>query len=739
MEKSREVARFLEIYESRKREKNMIDYDDVLENLVRIVEVSEDALNDIREQFLYVLVDEHQDSSRVQNEFLACTWGGLEEPNIFVVGDDRQLIYGFAGASIDHFTSFKKTFPEARLVPLLDNYRSTQVILDAAHALLSSVFSNEKLISHTEETHQIKLLEAPTPREEILAAALAVKNKISEGVSPSDCVILVPKNAQARKALEILHDLGLPLALEQSLTLFDLKEAHAFLDILRILARGDKPALARSFFNDLSGIPPLEAHKFLSEMQMRHFSLESALKMPVSLWSGGSVRKWLDKLAKLEKDAATLSTSSLLDSIGREIQNDGSAVRLLPITDIAATFMSLLEKRPDASLDEFTSYLEKLVEYGENIALVVMPRDGVRVLTMHSAKGLEFDFVWIAHMDERSLGGGKRWGFTVPESILAKIEERDMDTIKRKLFVAITRAKRFCNLSYASLSQTGREQKLAKIIAELPKEVFEKEKISTRAEIKRESSDMALLKKLVKEKYAERYISASLLNSFFECPWKWYFRSLLSLPEPENENLVFGSLVHEGIDKILKLGKIVLPEDEEVARVVRAWAERRLPEILEARESEYPLSVADKRFPHLKIYGKIDLIEKLGGSKVRVTDFKTGSGRKKSEIEKLDDEGRLGGNLRQLSMYTYLLSASPQWHAEVSESRLEFVEADGKNLKDSFYKTKITPEQIELLLKDIADYDQAVKTGEWLTRPCHYNSYGKNTECEYCKMAEIYG
>src|SRR3989344_5290993 len=113
LERSCEVAKFFDLYEKSKKEKNVLDYDDVLENLVHIVEIFPDAVSDIREKYLYVLVDEHQDSSRVQNEFLANVWGNLESPDIFVVGDDRQLIYGFSGASIDHFQGFRKTWRDA--------------------------------------------------------------------------------------------------------------------------------------------------------------------------------------------------------------------------------------------------------------------------------------------------------------------------------------------------------------------------------------------------------------------------------------------------------------------------------------------------------------------------------------------------------------------------------------------------------------------------------------------------
>ncbi len=323
-------------------------------------------------------------------------------------------------------------------------------------------------------------------------------------------------------------------------------------------------------------------------------------------------------------------------------------------------------------------------------------------------------------------------GFTLPLAISEKVIENDVDSIKRKLYVAITRAKRFCTLSYSMYSSKDSEQELAKIIADLPDEVFEKGKIQIKEKaqekVKKEKLDK--LVKLVSEKYSDRYVSVSLLNNFFECPWKWYFRNLLQLPEEKSESLEFGSAVHEAIDQMIKHRKVIIPEDREVAKVVSRWAQHRLSEIAEKRENEKSISLKNEKFPHLNLYGKIDLVEYLPDGGLRVTDFKTGTVRKKSDIEKIDEEGRMSGNLRQLAMYAYLLKK------ETRETRLEFLEY--KNLKEIFYDRVIRKEEIDLLVKDIADYNELVKSGDWVDRPCNYNSYGKNTECEYCKMAQIY-
>jgi ATP-dependent helicase/DNAse subunit B len=122
------------------------------------------------------------------------------------------------------------------------------------------------------------------------------------------------------------------------------------------------------------------------------------------------------------------------------------------------------------------------------------------------------------------------------------------------------------------------------------------------------------LTKIVAEEYEKKRISVSLLNNFFECPWKWYFRNLLKLPEPKSKSLEFGNIVHSAIDEILKLKKIpnqkeieeLTQEDKQAFKVVSDWVENRLPEINKNHESEKNISVLSKEFPHLNIYGKIE-------------------------------------------------------------------------------------------------------------------------------------
>src|SRR3989344_4154791 len=749
LRRSGEFVKFFNLYEEVKKQRNVFDYDDVLENLVKITELSPDTVSDIREQYLYILVDEHQDSSAVQNQFLKNVWGSLERPDIFVGGDDRQLIYGFSGASIDHFQGFKKTFKKSKLITLVDNYRSTQVILDASHALLRSIMTEEKLMSQSKENHILRLVEAKYPDDEIVVAAMDIKKKMKKGVKANNCAILVPKNVEVRSALQILHEEGLEVSALDAFNLFDEAEAQAFLRVLRIISDPSvTPALAVSFFDKSSGITPLEAHTYLALQNMREFSLAKiAEEKPQKLFSEtNSVDKWVGKLSRWKKLSQDGSVSEIVRTVGTEflLEGENDNDKLVSGKEILDTILSLIqkeaEKNQELTLRELVSFLGRLESYGEEVPLLMGEKEGVKVLTLHSSKGLEFDYVWIAHMDESSMSRGRKMGFVLPEAIAEKVLERDADVTKRKLYVAITRAKRFCTISYATHSSGGGEQEVSKVIKDLPEEIFEKQKIkNVPRKIKKEkNTDISNLVKLVAEKYRERKVSVSLLNNFFECPWKWYFRNLLQLPEPKSESLEFGSAVHGAIDKILKLGHEPslgelenLGLDKEVMGVVSRWVSARLPEIKLQRETEKSISTRDNRFPLLNIYGKIDLVEYLSKNELRVTDFKTGSVKKKGEIEKLDEEGRMSSYLRQLAMYSYLLQNTSK--ADVRKSRLEFLEA--KNKKEIFYDRIITKGEIELLLKDIADYDHLVKTGEWVNRPCNYNSYGKATVCEYCKMA----
>lgn len=785
LERTREVVRFYEAYEALKKARGLLDYDDVLEYAVTLVESSEDVRADMREQYLYVLVDEHQDSSGVQNAFLKAVWKDTEQPNIFVVGDDRQLIYGFGGASLSYFEEFKTLFGKAQLITLADNYRSTAPILSLADELLSSALTKEKLRSNRKGDHPVELFEYMYGRDEIIAAGLSFKEAIAQGVSPQECALLVPKNRQVKSAVQVLRDLGLPVRSQGSVPLFSLAEVESLRNALRVISDPhDGVALSRTLFDALSGIPPLAAHAFARSIDMKTLSLQSLLGRGTegTLFQGDNpVAAWGEKLSRWMTLAQTTGIEPLVHTVGNELLIDAAHDHesLLRRIEIVRTLLHLASAHavdhPKETLGEFLRYLDRLETYGQAIPVAtLLGGQGISVLTLHGSKGLEFERVWIAHMNESVLMSQKRLAFSLPESIETKIEARDRAVATRELYVAITRAKERCTISYARSDDKESDLELAHILADIPKVHFsERSAEETEAELvrldpkiyvaKETASTLDTDKELVEtvaREYAQRKVSVTLLNNFFECPWKWYFRNLLQLPEIKSEHQLFGSAVHGAIEKILK-GELS-PKEKEIKEVIEIYLEKGgikesgalerlskegveavlrfskeyLPHVAKDHSAERSLSYKDPRLPHLTMYGKIDLTERFPDGTIAVTDFKTGSAKTSGVIEKLDDDGRLSSHLRQLAMYSYLIRGAEK--KDVNVSKLLYIEEEPKE-KNARYQTRISDEQIDLLKRDISDYDESVKSGEWMHRTCCFKPFGKETECEYCKWArEVY-
>ena len=774
LERTKEVVRFYELYEMTKKGLGAADYDDILEMMVRLVQSSDDVRATIAERYLYVLIDEHQDSSGVQNQFLESVWAGVERPNIFAVGDDRQLIYGFGGASLSHFEKFREMFAGTKLIALAENYRSTQAILDSADTLLKSSLAKGQLVSMSKESHPLGLVEAQYPRDEILAAGLAMKEHIARGTPPSECAILVPKNAQVKTAMTILTDLGLPVARGDKMSFFEMPEAHSFLTALRIAAVPySAPDVAQALLDPVFGVPTLIAHKTLKEFGR-------ALSVETLNHEYREVRELKKILIDLVSAAQKKDIYGLAQKIGEELffartTNHEELQRQIEVVrTMLHLVLSYTEKHPRARLLEFISFIDRLEEYGEHISLApFLAGSGVRVMTLHASKGLEFDFVWIAHMNENSLMKGKHIGFTLPESYAEKVAKKDELSARRELYVAVTRARRYCTISYSRQGYTGGDQSLAHIISELPQKFFvktsaeETEKNILGSDMKSyvaskplaENGDtLEKIREFVREEYAKRKVAVTHLNNFFTCPWTWYFRNFVYLPEPENESALFGSFVHSVLEEIFKnraiskkgladffetkLSMLRIFDDTTRRRFIKnadtmlsRFMRDRLPDIAQNIASEKePNDYSDPDVPALMLTGKIDLVEMRGDGPARVTDFKTNRTPKtKREIEKLDEENRMSDMLRQLAMYSYLLSHDKK-PLVVASSRLLFMEAETSD-KDALYETHITQEHIALLRKDIADFDALLQSGEWTTRPCNTKTYGTQKECKYCALA----
>lgn len=786
LKRTEEVVTFYEEYEMLKKERLVMDHDDCLEYLVQLVEQSENVQAELRENYLYVLVDEHQDSSGVQNNFLKAVWSDVEDPNLFVVGDDRQLIYGFGGASLSNFEEFKTTFANTKLITLIDNYRSTKPILSLADELLKSTLTTDTLRSNTEGDTQVVLSEYAYPRDEIIAAGLHFKKLIEQGVPAEECAILVPKRKNIKVAVSVLRNLGIPVKSQDGASFFDAPETEMLLRTLSVVSNPhNKVVLAETMLNHISGIPPLSAHAFLYTNGRKDISVTDLLEYqnsgglfdeqnPIRVW-GEKIQTWIEKTQSQNvlESVHTIASDLLITTAQ-------SHEELVTRTEVVRTILHLaslrMESHPKETIQGFLEYIQRLEEYGHTVPLAtLLGGKGVNVMTLHGSKGLEYTSVWIAHMNESTLMSQMRFGFTVPEVINQFIESRDETVARREVYVAVTRAKEECTISYARHGYNGNEIEVAGIIEEIPEEFVDKrnyvenedtlvkENLNAYGEkVQIDSIDTKEeLLSLVRDTYSEKRVSVTVLNNFFDCPWKWYFRNLLQVPEIKGPSLSFGSAVHKALELLLNDRTMSVEKIEEVIvyalhkegvyegsvyqtmkkdalETVLLWKKMYLQDISSSYETEYALSYKDKQFPELVINGKIDLVERYPDGTVSVTDFKTGKSQTTGVISKMDEEGRLSSYMRQLAMYSYLIQ-NTHLDTKVISSKLLFLEAKEDD-KNRLYSIRITEEHIDALRNDIATYDKELTSGEWISRKCYTKTYGGDDECEYCKKAKmLYG
>ncbi len=784
LNRTSEIVTFYTEYEKLKKENNFMDYNDVLEYAVTLVSEYEDVRSLVQESYLYVLVDEHQDSNNVQNSFLKAVWADkdnpVEKPNIFVVGDDRQLIYGFSGANIDYFTDFKTSFGGSTRIVLVENYRSTKPILALADAILQSTLATEALSSNKEGGDKVCLSEFEYNRDELIGAGLYFKKLIDSGVHPKKCALLLPKNRHVKNATTLFRGMGLPVVSEMNVSLLDLPKAESLMGVLQFIADPTNPLLlSELILDETSAIPPLFAHTFLKGFKkIDELSVDAMIRLghadglfgnenPIAVF-GMKLNTWIDTLTYEP-------LTHIVSTIGNEllIEQASDHDDLLESIEIVRTYIHSAtlweEKNKNATLPGFIEYFKRLKLYGNQVAVARLDStEGIAINTFHKSKGLEYEYVWIGHVNEEILMSEKNTPFTLPEKIKEKVNERNELTTKRELYVAVTRAERFCTISYGLHKDDGVELSLAHSMSDLDQNHFihttsvqneeyllsENPKLYALKPAVLENTELTpQIQAFVKDRFAETKISVSMLNNFFECPWKWYFRNFLRLPETKSVSLALGSVVHGVIEYILKaetlpsqtqiqkqityqLEKEKITNIKDATRLAKDaesaiihWVDTYYTSLAKDHVSERNIAYKDKQFPNLMMYGKIDLTERYPDGSIVVTDFKTGTSKTSGVIEKITEEGRLSSLLRQLAMYSYLILGAEG--VEVSESRLLFLEEDKEN-KNALYKTHVERDMIDLLVKDIKDYQDLLTSGEWVTRPCTAKSYGSGSECESC-------
>ena len=442
------IGRVYAAYENGLRKNNAMDFDDLLLNTVRLFEADEAVLRRYQQRFRYIMVDEYQDTNQIQYAFVKMLAEGHN--NICVVGDDDQCIYQWRGADIRNILEFEKDFRNARVVKLEQNYRSTGNILAAAHSVIANNRSRKakKLWTDADEGRKITCCRTMDEKEEASYIASEI-DRIHDGsysdskaARYSDFAILYRTNAQSRTFEEALSRRDIPYRVLGSLRYYDRKEIKDLMSYMRLVHNpADDLALIRIINEPKRGIGGKTIEKLQALARVRQESLFETLKddevtASLSAKAREGVRDLIGMIAEISDQRDNMSITDIYDALlvrsgylksledQRTIESEA---RIENIMEFKSVIGGYEEDEADLTLAEFMERIALMADVDQHDA----NEDAVVLMTLHSAKGLEFPYVFMPGMEDGLFPGWR--AFDSPDGL---------DEERRLCYVGITRAKK---------------------------------------------------------------------------------------------------------------------------------------------------------------------------------------------------------------------------------------------------------------------------------------------------------
>lgn len=416
-------------YNIRLKQNNSVDFDDLLRLPVLLFQEHPEVLEHYQDKYQYILIDEYQDTNEVQYKLVKLL--ARKYRNLFVVGDPDQSIYQFRGANYKNILNFEKDYPDAVVIPLEDNYRSTKMILDAANSVIkhNKERKEKNLRSHHGEGLKIKYMRAYDEKNEINLVIEEIRKLFSEGYKKKDVAVFYRTNAQARVVEEQFLKANIPYKVVGSYYFYSRKEIKDLICYLRlILNPHDNVSLERVINVPKRGIGSTSIAKLATLSKDSELSMFDVLNSPKEL-------EFKNLILALQEEAKNCSLTELVDlvlektGIKRELEQD-------PALESELRLDNLMEFRSITATYEETTGSVDLGDFLEEISLVAdisehkNEDDVVTLMTMHSAKGLEFPIVFLVGMEEGLFPHQNSFN-----------EEGGIEEERRLCYVAITRAK----------------------------------------------------------------------------------------------------------------------------------------------------------------------------------------------------------------------------------------------------------------------------------------------------------
>jgi len=450
------VGRIFERYNALLKINNALDFDDLLVKAVELFRDNEELLEEYREKYKYIFVDEFQDINSAQNELI--TLLAAKYRNLCVVGDDDQSIYGWRGADMNTILNYEKVYPDAKVIKLEQNYRSAQNILDAAHAVIAQnrIRKDKKLWSEKRSDDKIKYYHASDEASEAAFIARTIRDMVDRGdYAYSDFAVLYRINAQSRVLEQHIAAMGVPYRIVGGLKFFARKEVKDIIAYLRLIYNpADSVSLRRIINVPTRGIGGTSLEKVIDVSLIKNISIYEQLLHPeecgLTKRAETAINDFTDLITSLRLRSGELSIAELLEAIiiesgyeksltknPNDIQDKTRLENIKELKSVADEFIkNSIETETEASLELFLENVSLLSEV-ENAP---EGDSGVTLMTLHAAKGLEFSVVFLTGLEDNI--------FPIARALFGA-SMHELEEERRLCYVGMTRAKEKLYLTLA--------------------------------------------------------------------------------------------------------------------------------------------------------------------------------------------------------------------------------------------------------------------------------------------------
>jgi DNA helicase-2/ATP-dependent DNA helicase PcrA len=625
MEKLRAAALEFPRYESFMKEMRRYDFNDMILWVLEAFRNNNSLLLKYQERYLYFLVDEYQDTNGSQNEILNLLTGYWDVPNVFVVGDDDQSIYRFQGANVRNIVDFYDRYKDSvKVIVMVENYRSTQAILDSAKAVIAN--NKERLVNKLKGLSKDLVAKGEVVRSSVKPVIRQYYNTLHEeaGIVKeierlhlsnedlSEVAVIYRNHKLVSNIVNALEQKKIPLNVKQKINILELPLIQNIINILTYIQEEfEKPDSAEyllyeimhyNFFEisarDAALLCKASLPKESSKKQSWRELMASREKLfLLNLETAKAVSQLEENLTYWIKELPNLTIQGLFEKILTRggviswIMKSGESVWLM---QVITTFFDFIKdetaKNPNMKLKDLLRMIHQMQsnKIGLDLHKVIHAERGVNFVTAHSSKGLEFKHVFLISSSSKYWENQRsgNYGYKLPEmdevdkreGADQSEEERLIEEERRLFYVALTRAKEHLYISYAGKENNDKEQEMTRFLAEvLEKNNIPAENVSLTDEevIAYQASLMTgnakpkielIDREYLREALKNYKMSVTHLNKYLKCPLSFYFENVLKVPTARSESMGFGNAVHYALFQLFlqmtKTGEKIFPEKE---------------------------------------------------------------------------------------------------------------------------------------------------------------------------------